>query len=70
MKTVTIEFKKDYLEFKKGDKKTIFCDADRTPLEKRFRDILNDSEIDGTASIIKSKINKAKVETLSNVTTS
>jgi len=62
MKTIEIQFNKDFLEFKKGQKKAIKCDAEKTPLEQRFRKLLKDSEIDNTVSIVKpeKKVKSAK----------
>jgi len=56
----TITFKKDFLEFKQGQTIEIDCDAAGTPIEKRFRKLLKNSEIDGTVSIEKPVKKKAK----------
>ncbi len=53
MKTIKLKFNKDHLEFKSGQEITIKCDSKKTPLELRFRRLLEDSEIDNTVSIIK-----------------
>jgi hypothetical protein len=53
MKSIQIQFNQDFLEFSKGQKLTIQCDANGTPLEQRFRKLLNDSKIDNTVSVVK-----------------
>jgi len=62
MKKITIVFNQDFLEFKKGQKKVISCDVNKTPLEQRFRKLLKDSEIDNTVSVVKpeKKVKPAK----------
>jgi hypothetical protein len=63
MKTIKIQFNKDFLEFKKNQKKIIQCDSNKTPIELRFRKLLKDSEIDNTVSVVISekKMKKSKL---------
>ena len=55
MKTITIQFNKDFLEFRKGQTIQVSCDSEKTPIEQRFRKLLRDSEIDNTVSIVKTE---------------
>jgi len=52
MKTIQIQFNRDFLEFKKGQKTCLVCDSEGTPVEQRFRNLLKDSQIDKTVSVV------------------
>lgn len=61
MKKITLKFEKDFLEFKQGQTVEIHVDVNGTPIEKRFRKLLNDSKIDGTVQI-QNAVKESKIE--------